>query len=133
MADVLDEFESDDDDEILEDADDLWDDEDDDEPLPVIDQAGIVSPPTPDAESLADSGPGAPIPPPRRGDGPKGNVKRADAAAARLTTTSEAQGRTMREADEWREQLAAGERGKAASSLAGKRHTHNSGSGFGLA
>lgn len=133
MADVLDEFESDDEDEMPEDADDLWDDEDDDEPLPVIAADGPLASPAPSVDDLAASGPGAPIPPPRRGDGPKGNVKRADAAAARMMTTSEAQGRTMREADQWREELAAGERGKAASSLAGKRHTHNSGSGFGLA
>lgn len=64
----------------------------------------------------------------------KGNVKAADQEMARQQATNAATGKTPDPPnDEWREQLAVGERGKAISQLTDTELTHNSGSGFGLA
>lgn len=69
----------------------------------------------------------------RRWEPPKGNVKTGDLAAARTSNIERATMKARPEPDEWREQLAAGDRSKAISSLASPKLTHNSGSGFGLA
>lgn len=64
---------------------------------------------------------------------PKGNVKREDVGPARTAVIKTATGGDRPEPAQWREELKQGDRTKAASALATGRHTHNSGSGFGLA
>lgn len=64
---------------------------------------------------------------------PKGNTSREEAPAARARLMAEATGRAHREPDAWREQLAAGDKGKAVATLTSRRLTHNAGTGFGLA
>lgn len=64
---------------------------------------------------------------------PKGNTKTTDARATRDSVIRQAQGRDRKEPEQWREDLKAGERGKAQAALASKSFTHNAGSGFGLA
>jgi hypothetical protein len=63
----------------------------------------------------------------------KTNTKTADADRVRGEVMREAQGKTKPEPDEWRQHLAAGERGKAISGLLDGGVTHNADSGFGLA
>lgn len=63
---------------------------------------------------------------------PNGNTKRMNAREARRQAMREAQGRGPAAPQEWRDELAAGNRGKAAALLS-KGGNHNSGSGFGLA
>lgn len=115
-----------------------FDEDDDDEPLPVLTPEGLPVPGALESNKQRRkrvkrqaTEPGSVA--------PKGNTKIGDARVKRGTTISEAQGRaTFTEpgaADEndWRDDMAVGERGKAASKLSSGRLTHNSGSGFGLA
>jgi hypothetical protein len=75
-----------------------------------------------------------PFKPPRRERKLKGNTKMVDAQQARAATMRDAQGiGEVPVASDWREQLAAGDKGKAISSLTDGGLTHNAGSGFGLA
>jgi hypothetical protein len=118
-----------------DDLDEFDDDEDEDEELPVIGPDG-----SPQTRVLAESraerkarrfrGKGGSDP------GRRGNTKTADLPAARSRNVAEAQGKTTFTdpgGEDWRDQLANKERGKAASTLTSGKMTHNSGSGFGLA
>lgn len=66
-------------------------------------------------------------------DPPKGNTKRGDAATKRTATVALAQAKGRTEPDQWREELAAGDRGKAIGTLSNTSLTHDSGHGFGPA
>jgi hypothetical protein len=61
----------------------------------------------------------------------RGNVKENDAAEARTAILAKATGRAHEELDEWRQQLALGQRDRAAATLSARRS--GSGNGFGLA
>jgi hypothetical protein len=66
----------------------------------------------------------------------KGNTKTANLAEARSANIADAQGKTTFAdpgADDWRQDLANKQHGKAAAKLTSGKLTHNSGSGFGLA
>lgn len=64
---------------------------------------------------------------------PRGNTKLADAPQARERVLKEATGRAEKQPEQWRQELALGNREAAASTLSAKGKTHNAGSGFGLA
>jgi hypothetical protein len=66
---------------------------------------------------------------------PKGNTKATEAQLRRsqVTTAAMAGGTPSEPAQDWRQQLHEGQRSKAASTVSRRGHTHNSGSGFGLA
>jgi hypothetical protein len=95
---------------------DVWDDDYDLDGTPIVEDSVPFRPPRGKARDL------------------KGNTKTPDAPQARQAAIREATGRGMvPPVADWREQLAAGETGKAASSLTDGGLTHNAGSGFGLA
>lgn len=63
----------------------------------------------------------------------KGNTKTSEAALRRQTVLREAKGTPDHAgAEDWRDDLHSGQRGKAASKLSATGLTHNAGSGFGV-
>lgn len=67
---------------------------------------------------------------------PNGNTKTVDASTRRgeVTRAAMAGGKPSGgDGQDWRNELAEGQRGKAASAVSQRRSSHNSGSGFGVA
>lgn len=98
--------------------------DDDEEELPVIPAPGTAAPPAQSkARHKVRTTP----------DAKRGNTKAGDARLTRDQIVREAQGKERTEPEPWREEISAGDRSKAVATLSSRRHTHNSGSGFGLA
>jgi len=107
-------------------TDEIWegDDEGDDEGdvLPVL-GPDASEPPLSAARSRSRA---------RRRPFPRGGIPTSLAAEARRQVLAEATGKDFAEPDEWREDLAVGNRGRASSDIQ-RGGDHNSASGFGLA
>jgi len=102
----------------------VWEEDEELEALPVIPAAGEAAQPPEKPRKL------------RRWQPPQraGSVPRAAAGTARSAVVAEATGRASSPPEVgWREDLADGNRGRAASRLSQRSNTHNAGSGYGLA
>lgn len=106
----------------MTDIDEFDDDEMEDEPLPVVTPDGV---PVEKPKTVASSNR-------RRRLARSGNVKADAAPMARQDAIKEATGRGPKRTDEWREELAQGERGRAVAALSRRGMTHNADRGFGL-
>lgn len=121
---------------------DVWDEafeEGDVEPPTDLPATGRVPAPTePDPWYIANSGATSPIASVARAirrPPPKGNTPRADLAGARAMNLRDAQGITTITSpdDDWRQDLAEGNKNTARSKLTSMDLTHNAHTGFGLA